>query len=195
MMAPFAVLNEWGSMAQYIAALLIGVVFGFFLERGGLGNSRTMALFFYLRNMNVLKVLFGAIVIGMTGIVIMNSLGWMEYENIYIPPTFLYPMMLGGAIMGVGFAVGSYCPGTSVVGMATLKIDAFFFYGGLIIGIIIFGETAPLYEGFFNSGDMGTLMLPQLLGLNQWVVWALVTAMAGGMFFLGGIAEKKFSGK
>jgi hypothetical protein len=52
-----------------------------------------------------------------------------------------------------------------------------------------------LYEGFFNSGDMGTLMLPQFLGLNQWVVWALVTAMAGGMFFLGGIAEKKFSGK
>lgn len=197
MFAPLASYGEWSNGTIYAVAFIIGIGFGFSLERGGLGNSRVMAMFFYLRNMTVLKVLFGAIVVGMTGILITHGLGWLDTgdEVFYIPRTFLYPMMAGGAIMGIGFAIGSYCPGTSVVGMATLKIDSFFFYFGLIVGMFIFAEAEPLFHEFYagtKSGDMGVVTLPQMLGISPWIVWAAVVVMAGAGFYFGEKAEKKF---
>ena len=107
-MGPLAILNNWGNGINFLLAFIIGGGFGFALERAGFGNSRKLALQFYLRDLTVFKVMFTAIITGMTGIIILSSIGVLDISSIYINSTFLWPGIIGGLVMGVGFAIGGY---------------------------------------------------------------------------------------
>ena len=99
--------------------LLIGVAFGFVLEISGFGNSRKLAAQFYFKDMTVLKVMFTAIIVACTLVFLSSAMGLLDYNLVWVPPTYLWPGIVGGLIMGVGFIVGGFCPGTSLVAMAT----------------------------------------------------------------------------
>ena len=63
---------------------------------------------------------FTAIIVAMTLIFLTSSLGLLDYNLLWVPPTYLWPGIVGGLIMGVGFIIGGFCPGTSLVAMALL---------------------------------------------------------------------------
>ena len=130
---------------------LIGVAFGFVLESAGFGNSKKLAAQFYLKDMTVLKVMFGAIVTAMVLIFIAVGLGLLDFSLVWVNPTYLWSGILGGLIMGVGFIIGGFCPGTSLVAMATRKIDGLFFVLGVLIGIFAFGETEQYFDQWWNT--------------------------------------------
>jgi len=194
MFAPLEVISTIKEGYSLIIAFVIGIGFGFFLERGGFGNSRKLALQFYFRDMTVFKVMFTAIITAMTGLILFNRFGWLDLNMIYINPAYLWPGIVGGLIMGVGFVIGGYCPGTSFVGLATLKIDAVFYLIGAFFGVFVFGEIAPSIYGFFTSGFLGeSLTLPKALGVSTGVVGFLVILMALGGFWGVEALEKKFA--
>jgi rhodanese-related sulfurtransferase len=85
--------------------------------------------------------------------------------------------------MGVGFIVGGFCPGTSLVAATTLKVDGIFFAVGTLFGVFAFGETVGLFEGFFYSSYYGRLTLMDVFGLPAGVVVVLVVLMALFMFW------------
>jgi hypothetical protein len=183
MFAPLAVIGEWSDGTIWLVSFFLGIGFGFVLEQAGFGNSRKLALQFYFRDLTVFKVMFTAIATAMTGIVFLTAFGWLDID--------------GGLIMGIGFAVGGYCPGTSLVGLSTLKIDALFYLIGIFAGIFVFGETAPLIEPFFSgeySGFMGRATIPQFIGVSSGVVGFFVVLMALGGFMGSEWLEKKFGG-
>lgn len=194
MIAPIVKVFQWSPEVNFLFAVLIGIAFGFVLERAGFGNSRKLALQFYLKDFTVVKVMFTAIVVAMTGIIILGSLGVLDLQKIYINTTYLWPGIVGGLIMGVGFAVGGYCPGTAFPGIATLKIDAIFYIFGLMIGMFIFGETVPAFKEFFFSGNMGKVTLDIALGVKAGIIGFVVILMAIGMFIAGEYFEKKSGG-
>jgi uncharacterized membrane protein YedE/YeeE len=132
-------LGHWGS---YLVYLLVGLAFGATLETAGFGNSTKLAAQFYFRDMTVFKVMFTAIIVAAALIFLSSAVGLLDYKLVWVPPTYLWPGIVGGLIMGVGFIVGGFCPGTSLVAMATGKIDGIFFVAGVLFGIFIFGETA-----------------------------------------------------
>ncbi|MCP4628014.1 MAG: YeeE/YedE family protein, partial [bacterium] len=123
MSTPFYQLDLFGDQASYIIAFILGIAFGFTLERAGFGSSKKLAMQFYFRDMTVLKVMFTAIVTTMVGVLYLNLADILDFSLIYLNPTYLWPQVVGGLIMGVGFVVGGYCPGTSLVASATGKID------------------------------------------------------------------------
>ena len=84
--------------------------------------------------------------------------------------------------MGVGFIVGGFCPGTSLVSLATLKLDGAFFVLGVFTGIFVFGETVESFSDFYNSSYLGRLTLMDVFGLDTGVVVLMVVVMAIGMF-------------
>ncbi len=143
-MAPFYKTGLFGEQISLLIAFFLGIGFGFWLERAGFGSSRVLAAQFYFRDMRVLKVMFSAIVTAMVGIVLFTIFGWLDISLIYINPTYLWPQIVGGLILGFGFIIGGYCPGTSVVGCSTGRIDGFFYIGGLMTGMLVFGEAYPL---------------------------------------------------
>ncbi len=181
-MAPFDLVALLGVTGSYFIYLAIGFAFGFILESSGFGDSRQLAAQFYFRELRVVKVMFTAIVVAMILIFWSTALGLLDYDQIWVSPTYLWPGIAGGLIMGIGFIIGGYCPGTSLVSAATLKLDGIFFLLGNITGMVIFGETAGLINTFWNSGYFGTFTLPELLHLETGIVVVLVTCMALGMF-------------
>lgn len=196
-MSPFplvlsSIFGHWGA---YIVFLGIGFAFGYVLEIAGFGNSKKLAAQFYFKDMTVLKVMFSAIVVAMVLIFSATALGLLDYNLIWVNPTYVWPGILGGLIMGFGFIIGGFCPGTSLVAAATAKIDGMFFVLGVFFGIFLFGETVDQYAVFWNSSYLGRLTLPEWLGLPTGVVVLLVVLMALFMFWGSEKLEAIFGGK
>ena len=167
-----------------LVAVLIGFAFGFTLESSGFGDSRRLAAQFYFRESRVVKVMFTAIVTCMLLLLWGSALGFIDLGRIYVNPTYLGSGILGGFILGVGFIVGGYCPGTSIVSAATLKKDGMLFLLGVGAGSTIFGWTADAFRTFYDgAGYLGRVTLPAWLGIPVGVVAILVVFMAIGMFW------------
>lgn len=194
-MAPFDIEAVLGKFFGYAVFLLIGMGFGAVLEMSGFGDSRKLAAQFYFKDMTVLKVMFTAIIVAMVLIFAFSSLGLLDFERIYVNPTYLFPGIIGGLIMGVGFIIGGFCPGTSLVAMATFKVDGFFFLGGVAFGAFLFGESLSLFQGFHNSSYMGRFILPELFGISTGFTVVLLVLMALTMFYWAEIAEAFFGKK
>ena len=186
-MGPFPLDEIVGKYGAYFIYLLIGMGFGVSLEMVGFGRSTKLTAQFYLRDMTVFKVMFTAVLVAMVLVFGSVSLGLLDYDRIWVPPTYLVPGMLGGLLVGVGFIIGGFCPGTSLAALATLKKDAPFFIAGVMGGIILFGETSSSFDHFWNSTYMGRFTIPELLGLSPGVTVFLVVLM--GVFALWGAEQ------
>jgi rhodanese-related sulfurtransferase len=194
-MAPLDILNTYGILYGYITAFIIGLGFGAVLEMSGFGDSRKLAAQFYLGEMRVLKVMFTAIIVAMTLIFLSSALGILDYEKVFVNPTYLVPGVVGGLIMGAGFIIGGFCPGTSLVGAATGKLDGMFFVGGVFTGVFIFGETVQYIENFWYGYDMGRFTLPEFFDLSTGITVILVLVLAFIMFYGAEISEAIFGSK
>ena len=181
---PLPLNDLFGYWGAYMVYLTIGIAFGFILESAGFGNSKKLAAQFYFQDLAVFKVMFSAIIVAMTLIFLATAAGILDFNLIWVPPTYLWPGIVGGLVMGVGFIVGGFCPGTSLVAIATAKIDGFFFVVGVLIGIFVFGETVSSYDVFFDSSNYGRFTLPELFGTSYGVV-VLLIVVAAFLFFLG----------
>ncbi|RPI01179.1 MAG: sulfurtransferase [Calditrichaeota bacterium] len=195
MNAPWYKYGLFNDEISLVVAVLIGIGFGFFLERAGFGSGRKLAAQFYFTDMTVLKVMFTAIVTAMVGLYYLSVIGYVDLSLVYINPTYLLPQIVGGLILGVGFVVGGYCPGTSCVSAATGRYDGWVYLLGFVAGILFFGELFPLVEKFYVTTDMGKVTLPQLLNLPYGLMVFLVCAMAIGAFAAAEWGEKKMAAK
>lgn len=168
--------------AGFAAALLIGLLFGFWLERAGFGSSRRLTDIFYLRDFAVLKVMFTAIVTAAAGLSALAGLDLVDLSTIYVPETVLGAQIVGGLVFGVGFVVGGWCPGTAAVGTASGKLDALLFLVGAGAGSLAFVAARPALGGLVGWGSCGILELPSLLGAPRWTLVVGAVAMAVGAF-------------
>ena len=178
---------EW----NLLIAVLIGFAFGYILESSGFSSSRKLAGVFYGYDMVVLKVFFTAAITAMLGLLYFDYLGWMDINLIYVNPTFIYSTITGGIIMGVGFIMGGYCPGTSFCGVAIGKIDAMIFTGGMFIGILLFSEAFPLLEKFYYDGNLGAIKITETLGISAPSFVLIVIVVAIPLFYFAGRIEKR----
>jgi hypothetical protein len=168
---------------QLVPAILIGFGFGFVLEKAGFGSARILAAQFYFYNMRVFKVMFSAIITAAAGLALAAALGLVDWPALQIPETFLWPHLVGGLLLGAGFIISGYCPGTSIVAAASGKWDGLLAVAGVVLGSVLFGELYPRIEGFYLSGAQGIYTLPDLLGAGYPVLVAAISLAAAGMFF------------
>lgn len=176
-----------------IVAFVVGIAFGFVLEQAGFSSSRRLAGQFYGYDFTVLRVFFTAGVTAMTGVLILGWAGLLDLDLIYVNPTWLWPAVVGGLIMGLGFVLGGYCPGTSVCAVAIGKIDAMWFVGGGFLGILLYGEFFSLYSEFHESSALGPLKIYETLGMPAGVFALLLIVVAVGAFIGTSYLEKRIS--
>jgi uncharacterized membrane protein YedE/YeeE len=182
MSAPFFKFGLFGDEASLVVAFVVGLGFGFFLERAGFGSARKLTAQFYLTDLAVFKVMFSAIVTAMLGLFYLSWAGLVDMTLVYFGPTYLMPQVVGGLLLGVGFVIGGYCPGTSMVAMATGRLDALVFGFGILAGIFAFGEAYPAIERLVYATHLGEVTLPEVLGLPYGLVVLLVVLVALGGF-------------
>ncbi len=191
-MGPLIPVYEISPELNLLVAFLIGLGFGFALEQAGFSSSRKLAGMFYGYDTTVLKVFFTAAITGMLGLTFMNYMGLIDMSIVYVNEYYIESAIIGGVIMGLGFIVGGFCPGTSVCAAAIGKKDAWSFLGGSLIGILIFGETYQLWEGVYTRSYLGGVKLSDVMGVTDGLLVLMVILAAVLMFWVGEWAEKKF---
>lgn len=191
-MGPLVVDGIISQGTNFLLAMLIGVAFGFVLEASGFSSSRKLAGVFYGYDTVVLKVFFTAGITAMVGLLFFSLFGWVDLNMVYVNPTYLPSNIAGGVIMGAGFILGGFCPGTSVCAAAIGKIDALVFIGGLFIGIFFFTEGYVLWENFYKAGFQGWPRINESIGISQGLMALVLVFVALTMFWIGEKAEKMF---
>jgi rhodanese-related sulfurtransferase len=188
-------LDTLGTPAAFFTALLIGVGFGFALERAGFSSSRRLAGVFYFTDMAVVKVMFTALLTATLGLSYLIAAGWMRLDQIFLMPTIYGAQIVGGLLFGAGFAMGGWCPGTAAAGMAAGRIDALVFLLGTVGGSILFNELYPLIGGLYTAGDRGVQMLYETVGMSRNAFVLAFTLIAVAAFWLAEWAEKARTGR
>ncbi|HMM67417.1 MAG TPA: YeeE/YedE thiosulfate transporter family protein [Dokdonella sp.] len=165
-----------------LSAMVCGALFGYVLQRGGLGNGCRLTAQLRLRDWTVFNVMFTAILVAAAGLYVLQLAGFVALTSLYVPTTFLWATLLGGALIGIGMGVGGYCPGTSVVGAAAGRLDGIVFFVGLIIGVVAFAGIYKQIDPMLMAAEGPEAQtLGDLLHLPTWAVLALLTAVAVGV--------------
>ncbi|MDP3945815.1 MAG: YeeE/YedE thiosulfate transporter family protein [Lutibacter sp.] len=178
---------EWDN----IIAILIGIAFGFVLEASGFSSSRKLAGVFYGYDFAVLKVFFTAALVAVIGVYYMDYLGFLDVNQLYVHPTYLWGAIIGGIIMGVGFVAGGFCPGTSLCAVAIGKIDAIVYVGGIMVGIFIFSELYPLFQPIYEGYFYGNVTLEDSLGINPYWFVFIFSIIAIVAFVISDMVQKR----
>jgi hypothetical protein len=119
----------------------------------------------------------------------------LDLSQVYLVPTYWAPQIVGGLLLGVGFVVGGYCPGTSLAAVATGRLDGVVYALGIVAGTLTFAGLFPWLRGLYLAGSAGEQTLPQLLQLPYGVVVFGVVLMALGGFYGAGLLEARFGPK
>jgi len=180
MIAPLAKTGIISEATNLWLAVPIGIIFGFALFHGGFTDSRRIGWAFYFKDVGVPVVMFSAIITGMLGLWGLSLVGFLDISQVYLLPTYLVPMAIGGLLFGVGMVLGGYCPGTAAAAVATGKIDGMVFIVGFLIGSLVFGDLFPVWGDFYNSDYMGTFRLDQWLGIGLGPTVLLMVLIAVG---------------
>ncbi len=182
--------------AGVISGLLCGVLFGFVLENAGFGSPCKLTAQFQLRDWSVFKVMFTAIVVTALGLFGLRTAGLMQADAVFVPTALLMASAVGGAFVGAGFAIGGYCPGTSVVGLFSGRLDALVFLVGLLLGTVVFaGLYGPAIEvlmamGEVQAGDTFT----DAYGIPEVAMLALLMVALVAVFYFGSWFERRSAG-
>ncbi len=172
-------------------AVLLGMGFGFALESSGFSSSRRIIGTFFGYDFVVVKVFFTAAIVSSVGLLYLSYFGLVDFSQLYIQPTFLTSAIVGGIIMGIGFSMGGFCPGTSLCAAAIGRLDGLVFFGGMFIGVFVFSEAFPLFENMYYSGSQGAKMINSSLGISPELFTFLLILVAVGMFVGASWIQKK----
>jgi len=163
---PLYTTGALSSNQNFFYALIIGIVFGWILERAGFGTSRHIAPVFYFRNLRVSQVMVSAILTCATLLTIAVYQGILDFNQIFIPTTYIWPYFVGGALFGLGMVMSGWCPGTAVVGVATGKLDAALFLLGVMFGMSAYFDNFDSIATFANSSNAGRWTIQNALGVD-----------------------------
>jgi hypothetical protein len=188
--APFEI-DSLGT--NLMIALSIGIGFGFALEQAGFSSSRKLVGMFYGYDTTVLKVFFTAAIVALLGSQVLSYFGLLDMNLVFVNHYFVWPTLVGSLIMGAGFIIGGFCPGTGFSAVAIGKIDALFYLLGGLVGAFLFAESYPLISGFANSSARGPVKINEWLGISTGLFAVILIVVAVGMFWMAEILEKKYA--
>jgi uncharacterized protein len=192
-MGPISSIAGFPVWLDLLIALLIGTGFGFALEQAGFSSSRKLAGMFYGYDTTVIKVFFTAAIVALVGSQFMSYFGLLDLNKVFVNEYYVGAAIIGGIIMGAGFIMGGYCPGTGLSALSIGKIDALFFFFGGLTGAFLFAETYPVIQKLANGNYRGPVKINEILGISPGLFTFLLIAAAACMFWLAELAEKKFS--
>ena len=179
-----------------VSALICGILFGYVLENAGFGSPLKLTAQFKLSDWSVFKVMFTAIVVAAVGLWVLRAVGLLAPDSVAVPAGLMMASAVGGAMVGAGFAIGGYCPGTSVVGIFSGRIDALVFAVGIVLGTAAYALSfGPAIQAM---RDMGQLVqgdtFTEVNGVPELVVLGIMGVALVGVFYLGSWFERRGRG-
>ena len=192
-MGPISNIISMPEWLDLLIALLIGIGFGFSLEQAGFSSSRKLAGMFYGYDTTVIKVFFTASIVALIGSQLLSFFGLLNLNLVFVNEFYVGASIVGGIIMGAGFIMGGFCPGTGLSALSIGKIDALAFFIGGLTGAFVYAETYPLIQNFANSSYKGPIKINEVLGISPGLFSFLLIVVAIVMFWFSEKAEEIFA--
>lgn len=164
---------------ELLLGIVTGVIFGFLLQKGQVLRFEKQVGFLRLQDFTIIRFMFSAIVVGMIGIYLLYSLGMIELK---VKGLSLGAQIVGGLLFGIGWAILGYCPGTSVGAVGEGRWHALWGILGMLAGAALYAEVYPtMKETVISWGNYGKVTIPELLGINPWIVVAAFVILILGI--------------
>lgn len=155
-------------MNDLFYGLITGLLFGFLLQKGRVLRYDKQIGILLLKDMTIVKFMLSSIVVAMVGTYLLVDLGLAKLS---IKATILGANIIGGLIFGLGWGVLGYCPGTSAGALGEGRWDAIWGIAGMLAGAALYAEVFPtLKSTVLTWGNLGKITVPQVLGVNHWLV-------------------------
>ena len=167
-------------MTTLLYGLVTGILFGFLLQKGQVLRYDKQIGALRLQDMDIVKFMLSHVAVAMVGIYLLHDLGVVKLS---LKPMILGGVIIGAIIFGIGWGLLGYCPGTSLGALGEGRIDALWGIGGMLVGAGIYAEAYPyLKTTVLTWGDYGKITIPQVLGVNHWVIIVIVLIGIMGLF-------------
>lgn len=167
-------------MNLLILGLITGIMFGFCLQKGGVLRYDKQLGALRLKDMTIIKFMLTTVLVSMVGVYFLKDLGLVKLS---VKSTILGGNIIGGLMFGLGWGLLGYCPGTSAGALGEGRWDAVWGIGGMLFGAAIYAEAYPLLkETVLKWGDFGKITLPEILGINHWII--IILFVVGGTILL-----------
>jgi len=182
-------------MKEIIFAILVGGSFGFILHKVGATDPNKIVGFLRLTDLHLAKVILFAIGFSSLLLFILMAVGVIDSTHISVKSSYI-GVIIGGAIFGIGFGLGGYCPGTTLAALGSGRKDSIFMILGGLVGawvyVLMYGWLTENMSWLFDKIAGGKVSLavtgndayPALIDGIPGIVVAAVIAL----LFMGGAA-------
>lgn len=166
-----------------VYGLLSGILFGILLQKAQVLRYDKQVGAMRFLDMTIFKFMLSAIIVAAVGIYALKDLGLIHLS---VKGTSIGAQIIGGSLFGVGWGLLGYCPGTAVGALGEGRLDAVWGIFGMLAGAALYAESYSFMKArVISFGNYGKITLPQILGLNHWLiiaVFALIVLAAFAFF-------------
>lgn len=155
-----------------LIGFLIGVIFGFLLQKGGVANFNTIVGQFLFRNITVLNIMLSAIIAGGLLVYLLVDFGYLP--ELPAKLSSLKGSAIGGVVFGLGMAILGYCPGTALAALGQGSVDAVFGILGMFFGVFVFEKMYFLTKIFILNDEPTRITLSQYFGISHYVIFGIL---------------------
>ena len=168
-------------MRVLLFGLITGVIFGYLLQRARVIRYDKQVGALRLIDMTIVKFMLSTVLVAMVGTYLLKDLGLVKLS---IKPTLLGGVLLGGILFGIGWGFLGYCPGTALGALGEGRFDALWGILGMLAGAGLYAEAYPfLKRTVLTWGDLGKITLPEVFGVNHWIVVTILVIGGLSLFF------------
>ena len=168
-------------MSELLYGLVTGILFGFLLQKGRVLRYDKQLGALRFQDFTIIKFMLSHIAVAMIGVYLLADAGLVKLS---IKPTILGGVIVGGLLFGFGWGLLGYCPGTSLGALGEGRWDALWGIAGMLVGAGLFAEAYPLMKStVLTWGNYGKITIPQLLGVNHWIVIFVFLLIVAAVFY------------
>ena len=165
-----------------IYGVITGIIFGFLLQKAQVLRYDKQLGALRVIDMTIVKFMLSAIVVGSIGIYLFKDLGVISLD---IKSTSIGAQVVGGLLFGIGWGLLGYCPGTAAGAIGEGRIDGLWGVLGMLCGGAVYAVVYPFMKTHIISiGKYGKLSVPQLIGINHWIVITVFAVLTILLFWL-----------
>ncbi len=160
-----------------VLAIVLGLLFGFVLQKVGAANPQRIMDMLRFKDLHLMKAIFFGIGFSSLMLFLLLSVGLIETSHLSVKSSYV-GVIVGGGILGIGWAIAGFCPGTGVVAAGAQRKDALSFIAGGLLGAFIYTLIHGAISGSFlfnklggkatlanTANDQFTALLPAMPGL------------------------------
>lgn len=135
-------------------AIILGLLFGFVLQKAGASNPQKIINMLRLKDLHLMKTIFLGIGISNLTLFLSLSVGIIDNSHLNVKSSYV-GVIIGGSLLGIGWAISGFCPGTGLVGVGAKRKDAISFTVGGLTGAFIYMSIYKFLENTFLFNNLG----------------------------------------